>query len=61
MFKCFIVKLFYKSVDFIIKYKIIIKFYLKNRRYICVENLDRILIFVEILMRKIFLKNDRLI
>lgn len=61
MFKYFIVKLFYKSVDFIIKYKIIIKFYLKNRRYICVENLDRILILVEILMRKIFLKNDRLI
>lgn len=58
--KCFTVKLFYKSADPIIKHKTIIKLYLENRRHICAENLDKISIFVEILTRKIFPKNDRL-
>lgn len=58
--KCFTVKPFYKSADPIIKHKTIIKLYLENRRHICAENLDRISIFVEILTRKIFPKNDRL-
>lgn len=58
--KYFTVKPFYKSADPIIKHKIIIKLYLKNRRHICAENLDRISILVEILTRKIFPKNDRL-
>lgn len=44
----------------IIKHKTIIKLYLENRRHICAENLDKISIFVEILTRKIFPKNDRL-
>lgn len=58
--KCFTVKPFYKSADPIIKHKTIIKLYLENRRHICAENLDKISIFVEILTRKIFPKNDRL-
>lgn len=58
--KCFTVKPFYKSADPIIKHKTIIKLYLENRRYICAENLDKISIFVEILTRKKFPKNDRL-
>lgn len=58
--KYFTVKPFYKNAYPIIKHKTIIKLYLENRRHICAENLDKISIFVEILTRKIFPKNDRL-